>query len=281
MPSTTGTISPLPVSTSLMNNPTPSSFPADSTFFTGTPAISPLPTVDPLMAGTPNPTFLPLTPSPEVNDDTEEPVQAGNEEKVRVQISSDHLSGDDNTKIFDLWGNVNIEQEDSLLTSDKATFNTKTKVGVAWSNVVFTRPGTTITSEKVTIYYEEKRGIWEGNVHWVQEKTVKENVEEQEALKDGPVDLYCDSLEFFWEKPRKAIALGNVKVHQKDKHAFGDRATYTEEPQQLLVENNVRLERDDGSWMTCDILIIHVKEETVEAEGNVKGSMFVDGNTLE
>ena len=235
---------------------------------------------DPLAAETANPEFLSNTPVPDPEADVT-PVGGEDEDRVRVQISSDHLSGDDNTKTFDLWGNVNIKQEESLLTSDKAKFNTKTKIGEAWENVVFTRPGTTVTSEKVTVYYEEKRGIWEGNVHWVQEKTVKKNVEEQEYLEDGPVDLYCDTLEFFWEDPKKAIAVGSVKVHQKDKHAFGDRATYTEEPQQLFVENNVRLERDDGSWMTCDFLTLHVKEETVEAEGNVKGSMFVDGDTLE
>jgi lipopolysaccharide export system protein LptA len=201
-------------------------------------------------------------------------------EKTRVQLSSDHLSGDDNTKDFQLWGNVKIEQEDSVLTSDNATFNSKSKIAVASNNVKFTRPGSILTGDKVTIYYEEKRGIWEGNVHLVQEKTGEKEGEQQE-MKDGPVDLYCDTLEFFWEKPRKAIANSNVKVHQKDKHAYGDKGTYTEKPQTILVEGNVRLEKDDGSWMTCDQLTIHVKEETVEADGHVKGSMLVDQNKLE
>lgn len=239
---------------------------------------TPIPDITDLTGVTPVPSEVDgnKTPPPaEVSAGSPTPSEAGGEEKTRVQISSDHLSGDDNTKIFKLWGNVTITQEDSVLKSDEATFNTKTKVAVATSNVVFTRPGSRITGDKVTVYYEEKRGYWESNVYIRIDKLEQKEGEPKE-LEDGPVDMYSDTLEFFWEKPRKAIAIGNVEVHQKDKHAFGDKATYTEKPQTIFVESNVRLERDDGSWMTCDFLTLHVKEETVEAEGNVKGSMFVD-----
>ena len=41
------------------------------------------------------------------------------------------------------------------------------------------------------------------------------------------------------------------------------------------MENNVKLEKDDGSWLTCNKLTIHIKEETAEAEGNVKGNFMV------
>ncbi|OQA18673.1 MAG: LPS-assembly protein LptD [bacterium ADurb.Bin363] len=194
------------------------------------------------------------------------------EEKTRVQISSDNLSGDDNKKTFRFWGNVNIQQKDAVLISDEATFNSKTNVAVASNNVKFTKPGTTITANKVTVYYDEKRGIWEGSVYIVQDKDKKGD----KTLKDGPVELYCDSLEFIWEKPREGIAIGNVKVHQKDKHVSCDKATYTEDPQTILMENNVRLEKDDGSWMTCDKMTLHVKEETMEGEGNVKGNFVVN-----
>ena len=210
----------------------------------------------------------PTAPPSSVRDD---------EEKSRVQISSDNLSGDDNKKMFRFWGNVNIRQKDGLLTSDEAVYNSKTKEAYANKNVKFTRPGTIITSDKVTVYYEEKRGIWEGNVHIVQEKNKKGD----QPIKGGPVNLYCDSLEFFWEKPRKGTASGKVRVDQGDKHVSCDKATYTEDPQTILMENNVKLERDDGSWMTCDKMTLHVKEETVEGEGNVKGDFVVDKNKLE
>ncbi|MEQ8169258.1 MAG: LptA/OstA family protein, partial [Candidatus Eremiobacterota bacterium] len=86
----------------------------------------------------------PTAPPSSVRDD---------EEKSRVQISSDNLSGDDNKKMFRFWGNVNIRQKDGLLTSDEAVYNSKTKEAYANKNVKFTRPGTTITSDKVTVYY--------------------------------------------------------------------------------------------------------------------------------
>ncbi len=225
------------------------------------------PSVTPVMPSAP-PTALPPPPPSSVRD---------GEAKSRVQISSDHLSGDDNKKMFRFWGNVNIRQQDGLLTSDEAIYNSKTKEAYANKNVKFTRPGTTITSDKVTVYYEEKRGIWEGNVHIVQDKNKKGD----QPIKGGPVNLYCDSLEFFWEKPRKGIASGKVRVDQSDKHVSCDKATYTEDPQTILMENNVKLERDDGSWMTCDKMTLHVKEETVEGEGNVKGDFVVDKNKLE
>lgn len=233
---------------------------------TNTPS-SPSPPTSPSPVALP-PASTPPPPSSSVSD---------SEEKSRVQISSDHLSGDDNKKMFRFWGNVNIHQNDGLLTSDEAVYNSKTKEAYASSNVKFTRPGTVITSDKVTVYYEEKRGIWEGNVHIVQEKNKKGD----EPIKGGPVNLYCDSLEFFWEKPRKGIADGKVKVDQNDKHVSCDKATYTEDPQTIVMENNVKLERDDGSWMTCDKMTLHVKEETVEGDGNVKGDFVVDKNKLE
>lgn len=231
---------------------------------------SPLPSA-PSSPSAPLPVTTPPPAAPPPSSGTD------GEEKTRVQISSDNLSGDDNKKMFRFWGNVNIQQKDGLLTSDEAVYNSKTKEAYASSNVKFTRPGTVITSDKVTVYYEEKRGIWEGKVHIVQEKNKKGD----QPIKGGPVNFYCDSLEFFWEKPRKGIAVGKVKVEQSDKHVYCDKATYTEDPQIILMENNVKLERDDGSWMTCDKMTLHVKEETVEGEGNVKGSFVVDQDKLE
>jgi len=213
-------------------------------------------------------------------------VSKNNEEKnpakkessnIKVSISADHLVGDDKNNFLKLWGNVKIQQEDAVLNATEAIYYTKEKKAIAQEGIKFTRPGSTLTGDKITVYYDEKRAVIEGNVKIIQEKTQEtKSKQEERVLKEGPVTIQCDEVEVFWKKPRKVIARKNLKADQKDKHLTADQATYTEEPQKLVLEGNVHLSRDDGSWLKCNKMTLMIKEETVEAEGAVEGSFLVE-----
>ena len=63
------------------------------------------------------------------------------------------------------------------------------------------------------------------------------------------------------------MARENVEAHQKDRHLYSDSATYTENPQQLILEGNIRLESETGAKFKCDKLTLDIKEEKIMAEG--------------
>ena len=85
----------------------------------------------------------------------------------------------------------------------------------------------------------------------------------------APVRLWSDRLVVRLET-RDMQADGRVKVEQEGRLATGDRATYTERDQTIIVSGNVRMREADGSWLRADKVIIAIADETFEATGNVE-----------
>ena len=184
---------------------------------------------------------------------------------MKVIVTGNHLSADKDVQLVRIWDNFRIEEAGITLTADEAIYNLGNGTFTISGNVNFKRPGSSITSDKVLIYQAEQRGIWEGNVKIIQEKFGKNG--KDNFLKDGPVTITCNSLEFYWASPGHGTAKGNVQAHQKDNHIFSDMATYTEPDQILVLENNVKLEKEKEATVRCKKMILNIKEESIDAKG--------------
>lgn len=184
---------------------------------------------------------------------------------LKVIVTGNHLSADKDVQLVRIWDNFKIEEAGITLTANEAVYNLGNGTFTISGNVNFKRPGSSITSDRVLIFQQEQRGIWEGNVTIVQEKFGKNG--KSSFLKDGPVTIKCDSLEFYWASPSHGTAKGNVQAHQKDNHIFSDMATYTEPNQILTLENNVRLEKENEAEVKCKKMILNIKDESVDIKG--------------
>jgi lipopolysaccharide export system protein LptA len=189
---------------------------------------------------------------------------------IKVIISADSLWGEENAKIIHLENNIKIEQAGMSLTAQKGIYYTEDKIIEISGNVTFTRPGTKIRGDKVVVYPRREFGAWQGHVEFLQEKNspaAGNNNKLNKAFKDGPVRLLCDTLEFYWGNIAMAVAKGKVQANQKDKYFFSDMVTYTEKPQKLVLEGNIKLGNEKGMKMNCDRLTLYIEEERVHAEG--------------
>ena len=200
-------------------------------------------------------------------------------DNIDVKITAQNFSGQADSDVFHIWGNVNVKKEDACIQADDVVYNTKTNIAVASGNVYFTRPGTELSGNKVTVKYKEKTGVWEGYVTLVQSNPPEKGGDRvQKAFKDGPVKMISDVLEFSWSVPGRVVASGLVEAHQKDKTLYADEAIYESPPEIITLQGHVRLQRDDGSFLECGKMVMDLKANKFEAENQgsqVRATVFV------
>lgn len=196
---------------------------------------------------------------------------------VDVKILAQNFSGEANSNEFHIWGSVRLEKDEAMLEADDIKFNGKTNIAVASGNVVFSQPGTVLSGNTVTVEYKEKKGVWAGNVKIIQTKAPNKGAEKlQKTFKDGPVTIVSDTLEFTWQEPSRVVAGGRVKATQKDRQVYADTATYISSPQSLTLDGHVNLRRADGSSLTCEKLVMDLKQNTFEAMRSPASQIKVD-----
>lgn len=189
---------------------------------------------------------------------------------IKIIISAGRLWGENDAKIIHLGNGIKIEQAGMALHAQEGVYYTDSKVIEISGNVNFTRPGSKIKGDKVVVYPDRQFGAWKGHVEFLQEKGSSTPGKDKmnKAFKEGSVSLTCDALEFYWgTNNTMAIAKGNVKANQKDKYLYSDVVTYTEKPQKLLLEGNIRLGNEKGINLSCDRLTLYIEEERIHAEG--------------
>lgn len=74
-------------------------------------------------------------------------------------------------------------------------------------------------------------------------------------------------------------AEGNVKISQKGRIAYADRATYTEANGMMNLMDSVRLQKENGDWMKSDKALFDTRSDRFEAIGTqrqVETSFTVD-----
>lgn len=253
---TPGTPSPGTAVPSIVVIPTATAVPTA----TAIPAVSSVPTVITVSPSTAVPTASGLSP-----DD------------IDMKITAENFSGKANSKTFHLWGNVKITKEEALLNADDIVYNSKSSVAVASGNVYFTKPGNELWSNSITLEYKNKRGSCNGNVKMIQTKAPKKGGERiEESFKDGPVTILADRLDFSWQKPSRVTGDGNVEFHQKDKHIYADSADYISFPPTVTLQSNVQFKKDDGSSLLCHKFVLHIDDNTFDADGSGSSQVLLD-----
>jgi lipopolysaccharide assembly outer membrane protein LptD (OstA) len=176
-----------------------------------------------------------------------------------------------------------LAAQDTKLTADRLRFHWDVNEAEAEGAVVLTQPERTAKAGKVV--YSEARGVIEltGDVEveqrsgeWLVDSGVAEKPRDADAVKAlrSPVRLWADRLVVRLET-RDMEATGRVKVEQEGRLATGDRATYAQRDQTIVVSGNVRMREADGSWLRADRVVIAIADETFESTGNVETEFTV------
>ena len=171
-----------------------------------------------------------------------------------------------------------LAAQETRITAERMRFRWDANEAEAEGAVVLTQPDKTARADQVV--YSEARGVIEllGRVEieqrsgeWLVEGGVVGTPRDAAGAKaaSAPVHLWADRMVIRIES-RDMQADGRVKVEQEGRVATGDRATYTERGQTIVVSGHVRLREADGSWLRADKVIIMIADETFEATGNVE-----------
>ncbi len=75
---------------------------------------------------------------------------------------------------------------------------------------------------------------------------------------------------------KDAFCFGNVKVLQKGKLAYAERAYYLENEENIKLFTNVRFQQDDGTWLSADEALVSLKDNTFKAVGDVETNIILE-----
>ncbi|HEY6101974.1 MAG TPA: LptA/OstA family protein [bacterium] len=176
-----------------------------------------------------------------------------------------------------------LAAQDTKVTADRLRFRWDVNEAEAEGAVVLTQPDK--TAKAAAVVYSEARGLIEltGNVEveqrsgdWLVESGAAQKPRDADTAKalHSPVRLWADRL-IIRVETHDMEATGRVKVEQEGRLATGDRATYAQREQTIVVSGNVRMREADGSWLRADRVIIAIADETFEATGNVETEFTV------
>ncbi len=122
-----------------------------------------------------------------------------------------------------------------------------------------------------SVRLEQRSGQW-----LVRERLVRPPRDEEERKSlETPAVLTADRV-VITLSTRNAVATGNVRVVQEGRSAAGDRGEYDDaEGRIVLSGRRVRLEREDGSWLEAERVVVSLREDTFEAHGAVDTTFHV------
>lgn len=152
-------------------------------------------------------------------------------------------------------GNVRLEQVDKRARADEGTYSeSKDRIELVGR-----------------VRLEQTSGQW-----LLRERLVRppRSREEEEAL-SSPAVLEAQRV-VVQLGSRNALAVGSVRVTQRGRSATGERAEYDDQEGRIVLSGRrVRLEREDGSWLEAQRVVVSLKEDTFEAYGAVDTTFTV------
>lgn len=187
-----------------------------------------------------------------------------------IQMYSKKLDYDEKRKKVRLIGDVKITSQRYVMTAPYAEFFTDKKVGEFQGGVKITGEGSVATGKRMKVFYPDQRAVLSGDVRLVSEKGPG-------AAAGSPTVMTGQELEYEWQKGY-GVARGNVRVHQADRRAFADKATYYRDQQMVYLEGNVRVERGDGDWLTGERARMNLATRVIEADGGVTARTLLEEN---
>lgn len=174
--------------------------------------------------------------------------------KVRTVMTADQMEYFTQNENANLIGNVVVLQKEKKLTGNKAFIKGD--------------------SEGDTITLEENAQVIQLNGNWlVENKIIRPDPqdEEQQRLLKEKLTINADKI-VLYRATDDLEATGQVKIVQKvgtkERIATGDRASYSEAQQTATLTGNVRIQRENGDWLTADQAIFYTDKENFEAISN-------------
>ena len=185
---------------------------------------------------------------------------------------------------------VAIRHEDTSIQADRMTYWSARKDAEFDGSVVFFQREKRGEAKHAFMDHARNRTVMDGDVVLTQIKgdwlvredlvdTTKPDAERDKALQEAIVargqKLEVDQV------TNDAVLTGPlVTVDQKDRHATGKRAVFSDRDQTLVLTENVRIRRDSGDWMEADRAVFHTDTDRFEAFGN-KGNQVLTEFNLE
>lgn len=184
-----------------------------------------------------------------------QPADSSKKEKLKAAlkhedtfIQSNQMTYWTDKKDADFVGQVLAYQKEKRAEGDHAVLDNATKKITMDGHVVLT----------------QIKGDWlvrEGIVD-----TRKPDPERDKAIKEKTVAT-GDRLEID-QVTNDSVLTGNmVKIDQKDRHATGRRAVYSDQDQTITLTEDVKIRRESGDWITADRAVFHVDNDKFEAYG--------------
>jgi len=234
------------------------------------------------------PAETPSPPAAAPSAGAQAPAKAGEEKTHDVFLEhADRLRRDEKTGDVVVVGKpVVLKHEDGIFTANEIRFNEKTKLGKATGPPAFKDPESSVTSDALEFDLDKRLAVFKGHVTMVvqrkkqpapapaaaekggQKAKEEEKTESIEAYAGEPTTITCDRLEYYYREKR-AVAAGNVKAVQKRGTAEAESATFLVNDEVLTVAGNVRMTTDKGETFRCDKITISLKDNWLEAEGQV------------
>jgi len=225
-----------------------------------------------------------------------QPTAEKKEEKYReIEVQADQTKYKYKDKIALLSGNIIITdpKEKATLYADKVEYDEEKETAKATGNLKFKDPEHTITGNLIFIEFKLKKATIEGKVIIVMEKKkeekketpvkaegeAKEKPKEEKKLKqylEEKTTITCQKIEYLY-KDKKATVFGPLQIIQKDKKAYGEKATYSGKDEIVVITGNVSWEDEKGQKFSAPKITMCLKEdaEWIEAEGPAKGILKV------
>lgn len=174
--------------------------------------------------------------------------------KVRTVITADQMEYFTQSENANLIGNVVVLQKEKKLTGHKAFIKGE--------------------AEGDTITLEDNAQVIQLNGHWlIENKIIRPDPqdEEQQRLLQEKLTIQADKI-IFHRASDDLEAIGQVKIVQKvgskERIATGDHAKYSEAQQTAILTGHVRIQRENGDWLTADQVIFYTDKENFEAISN-------------
>lgn len=184
-----------------------------------------------------------------------QPVDSTKKEKLKTALKREDTFIQSNQMMYwtdkkdaEFTGQVLAYQKEKRAEGDHAVLNNATKKIVMDGHVVLT----------------QIKGDWLVREGIVDDR--KPDPERDKAIKEKTVAT-GDRLEID-QVTNDSVLTGNlVKIDQKDRHATGKRAVFSDKDQTITLTEDVKIQRESGDWITSDRAVFHVDTDKFEAFG--------------
>ncbi|MFH1541698.1 MAG: LptA/OstA family protein [bacterium] len=185
---------------------------------------------------------------------------------------------------------INIEENEikTKVKADNANFSTDVSKRMFFSGHVRTSQGKKLAVADAAVYFQGRKeldlmgnakAIFEKAEVILKDKTVDKlrNKEAKEMMREKTILTSNRLIISTWTGD--ATAIGSVEVTQQNKEARAEEAVYDDEKEIITLTGNAFMKKESSSteveWVQAKKIIVSVKDETFEAEGQVEAKIKI------